>query len=94
MQDIDEDWNEFNDVKKIIIRHQIRTEYKIAFPHIYNARPRDVVISKYHSPMCVYVKAEDPELPAFYYDPIIHPISAYRVANASFDPEELVGMYL
>lgn len=38
MHDDDEDWNEFNDVKKIIIRHQIRTEYKIAFPYLYNNR--------------------------------------------------------
>jgi pre-mRNA-processing factor 8 len=30
--DGDEDWNEFNDINKIIVRHPIRTEYKIAFP--------------------------------------------------------------
>ena len=35
----DEDWNEFNDVNKIIIRQQIRTEYKIAFPYLYNNLP-------------------------------------------------------
>ena len=34
----DEDWCEFNDVNKIIIRSPIRTEYKIAFPHLYNSR--------------------------------------------------------
>lgn len=38
MHEEDEDWNEFNDVKKIIIRQQIRTEYKIAFPYLYNNR--------------------------------------------------------
>ena len=42
LQDEDEDWNEFNDINKIIVRHQIRTEYKIAFPHLYNPRPRRV----------------------------------------------------
>lgn len=26
----------------------------------------------------MYIKAEDPDLPAFYYDPLIHPIAAYR----------------
>ena len=31
----DEDWNEFNDVSKIIVRHQIRTEYRVAFPFMY-----------------------------------------------------------
>ena len=38
----DEDWNEFNNIHKIIVRHQIRTEYKIAFPQLYNSRPRSV----------------------------------------------------
>lgn len=32
----DEDWNEFNDINKIIIRQPIRTEYRIAFPYLYN----------------------------------------------------------
>lgn len=32
----DEDWNEFNDINKIIIRQPIRTEYRIAFPFLYN----------------------------------------------------------
>ena len=32
----DEDWNEFNDINKIIIRQPIRTEYCIAFPYLYN----------------------------------------------------------
>ena len=40
--DEDEDWNEFNDINKIIVRHEIRTEYKIAFPFLYNSRPRKV----------------------------------------------------
>ena len=38
----DEDWNEFNDVNKIIIRQQIRTEYRIAFPYLYNNLPKYV----------------------------------------------------
>lgn len=32
----EEDWNEFNDINKIIIRQPIRTEYRIAFPYLYN----------------------------------------------------------
>lgn len=32
----DEDWNEFNDINKVIIRAPIRTEYRIAFPFMYN----------------------------------------------------------
>ncbi|KAL7692648.1 putative tetratricopeptide-like helical domain superfamily, ribonuclease H-like superfamily [Plasmopara halstedii] len=75
----DEDWNEFNDVNKIIIRHQIRTEYKVAFPFLYNNRPRSVHIQPYHTPALCYIKAEDPDLPAFYFDPIVNPISHFRV---------------
>uniref|UniRef100_A0A8C9LIC4 Pre-mRNA-processing-splicing factor 8 n=1 Tax=Piliocolobus tephrosceles TaxID=591936 RepID=A0A8C9LIC4_9PRIM len=74
----DEDWNEFNDINKIIIRQQIRTEYKIAFPYLYNNRPRKIAVSKYHSPMCVYIKLEDIDLPPFYFDLIINPIPSYR----------------
>jgi pre-mRNA-processing factor 8 len=77
----DEDWNEFNDVNKIIIRHQIRTEYKIAFPYMYNSRPRSVQMAPYHHPPLAYVKAEDPELPAYYFDPIINPITAARATR-------------
>ena len=76
----DEDWNEFNDISKLVIRQPIRTEYRIAFPHLYNNRPRKVAASPYHTPMVMYIKAEDPDLPAFYYDPLLHPIPAYKGA--------------
>ena len=75
MDTFDEDWNEFNDINKVIIRQQIRTEYKVAFPHLYNSLPRSVKISPYHTPKNVYVRTEDPNLPAFFFDAIINPIS-------------------
>lgn len=78
LDDDDEDWNEFNDINKIIIRHQIRTEYKVAFPFLYNSRPRSVHVQPYHTPVLCYIKAEDPDLPAFYFDPIVNPISHFR----------------
>ncbi|CEP01163.1 unnamed protein product (mitochondrion) [Plasmodiophora brassicae] len=79
----DDDWNEFNDIGKIIVRQHIRTEYRIAFPFLYNSRPRSVHMSAYHYPANVYVRAEDPDLPAFYFDPVINPISQYRTAAGS-----------
>ena len=79
----DEDWNEFNDINKLIIRSPIRTEYKVAFPYLYNNRPRQVQLATYHTPMCMYIKAEDPDLPAFYYDPLIHPIANYKASSDS-----------
>lgn len=74
----DEDWNEFNDINKLIIRSPIRTEYRVAFPFLYNNRPRKVKLAVYHYPQVMYIKTEDPDLPAFYYDPLIHPIPAYK----------------
>lgn len=41
----DEDWNEFNDINKIIIRQPVRTEYRIAFPYLYNSMPYQVHLS-------------------------------------------------
>ena len=84
----DEDWNEFNDINKIIIRHQIRTEYKIAFPYLYNSRPRSVQLAPYHYPPLYYIKSEDPDLPAFYFDPVINPISNYKVNKSNFGDDE------
>ncbi|KAI9573652.1 NUC071 domain-containing protein [Boletus coccyginus] len=75
MDTFDEDWNEFNDIGKVIIRNQIRTEYKVAFPHLYNSLPRSVHLSPYHAPKNVYIRTDDPDLPAFYFDPLINPIS-------------------
>ncbi|KAJ8312022.1 LOW QUALITY PROTEIN: hypothetical protein KUTeg_009395 [Tegillarca granosa] len=64
----DEDWNEFNDINKIIIRQPVRTEYRIAFPYLYNSMP---------------YQTEDPDLPAFYFDPLINPISHRHTTKAS-----------
>ncbi|XP_061716372.1 pre-mRNA-processing-splicing factor 8 [Cydia pomonella] len=81
----DEDWNEFNDINKIIIRQPIRTEYRIAFPYLYNNLPHFVQLSWYHTPNVIYIKTEDPDLPAFYFDPLINPIS-HRHSVKSLDP--------
>ena len=51
---------------------------QVAFPYLYNNRPRKVRVSTYHHPMVMYIKMEDPDLPAFYYDPLIHPIAFYK----------------
>ena len=83
MDKADEDWNEFNDVNKLIVRHANRTEYKVAFQYLYNNRPRRVATPPYHHPMVMYIKTEDPDLPAFYYDPLIHPIASYRSSEGA-----------
>ncbi len=49
----DEDWNEFNDIHKVIIRQPIRTEYRIAFPYLYNSYPFKVFLTWYVK-LCFY----------------------------------------
>jgi pre-mRNA-processing factor 8 len=76
----DEDFGEFNAIDRIIFRAPIRTEYRVAFPYLYNSLPRSVKLSWYSYPQAVYVRSEDPNLPAFYFDPVINPISSRSVA--------------
>ncbi|OWP01375.1 pre-mRNA processing splicing factor [Marssonina coronariae] len=76
----DEDFGEFNAIDRIIFRAPIRTEYRVAFPYLYNSLPRSVKLSWFSHPQIVYVRAEDPSLPAFYFDPVINPISSRSVA--------------
>mgnify|MGYP001329318372 CR=1 FL=1 len=79
--DGDEDWNEFNDVNKIIIRHRIRTEYKIQFPYLYNSRPRSIKIGSYHHPSTMYLKSDSPDLPTFHFNQVINPIPRVEKEN-------------
>ena len=74
----DEDWNEFNDINKVLIRHPVRTEYKIAFPHLYNSRPRKVDQGTYHRPAVCFSPSDDPDLPTFNFHDSLNPISAYK----------------
>ena len=73
-----------------VIRHQIRTEYKVQFPYLYTSRPRAVALAPYHHPPLYYVKPDDPDLPAFYFDPVVNPISAFRskAVKATDDAED------
>ncbi|KZT07442.1 PROCN-domain-containing protein [Laetiporus sulphureus 93-53] len=81
MDTFDEDWNEFGDIKKVIIRQHIRTEFKVTFSHLCNSLPRSVHISPYHTPKNVYIHTDDPGLPAFYFDPLINPISSWVMSK-------------
>jgi len=75
----DEDFGEFNAIDRIIFRAPIRTEYRVAFPYLYNSLPRSVKLSWYSHPQVVYVRSEE-SLPAFNFDPVINPISSRSVA--------------
>lgn len=73
----DEDYNEFNSIDRIIFRTPIRSEYRIALPHLYNSRPRSVEIQKYqdHLSCTVNSNEDDLDLPEFYFDQSLNPIS-------------------
>lgn len=80
MDSFDDDWNEFNDINKIIFRNPLRTEYRVAFPHLYNSMPRSVHQAPYNHPMVVCIKNDDPDMPPFFFDPLLNPISSRRNA--------------
>jgi len=84
----DMDWTEFNDIRKIIVRSPIRTEYRVAYPHLYNSRPRSVHPPHYHYPASAYIKSDDLEQHAFYWDPVLNPITAYSRKEADEAEDE------
>ena len=92
--DEDEDWNEFNDINKVIIRNPIRTEYKIAFPHLYNSRPRKVHQTPYHAPPVAFVLNEDPELPSFNFDESLNPITQFKKDDILIPDEDEIDFDL
>lgn len=77
----EEDYNEFNAIDRVIFRNPIRSEYRIAFPHIYNSRPRSVELQKYQEPLfCVMSRNDDElELPEFYFDKSLNHISMENI---------------
>ncbi|KAM7452702.1 hypothetical protein BLSTO_06559 [Blastocystis sp. subtype 1] len=44
---------------------------------MYNDRTKHCAIPTYHLPASAYIKSDDPDQPAFFYDPIINPIPAF-----------------
>ncbi|KAF6806603.1 pre-mRNA-splicing factor spp42 [Colletotrichum sojae] len=76
----DEDFGEFNAIDRIIFRNPIRTEFRVAYPYLYNSLPRSVHLAWHSHPQVVFERADNPDLPAFHFDRRIHPISSRAVA--------------
>ena len=58
---------------------------------LFKNRAQLYYICRYHYPTVVYIKTEDPDLPAFYFDPLINPIShrhAVKVSGYEYWPLE------
>lgn len=94
----EDDYNEFNAIDRIIFRNKIRNEYRIAFPHLFNERPRKVVNLKYHEPLdCVSIDNEtDLELPEFYFDKNLHRPDRNKISikyRSKLDASENKGLF-
>ena len=85
----EDDWNEFNDVHKVIVRAPIRTEYRVAFPFLFNSRPRKVRPQAYHAPASACVPPEDdPEAPAFAFDSSVNPVTPLEYDDSAFAADD------
>jgi pre-mRNA-processing factor 8 len=90
----DEDFGEFNAIDRIIFRNPIRTEFRVAYPYLYNSLPRSVHLSWHSHPQVVFNRADDPDLPTFHFDRRINPISSRTVAPQNVEvshEEEIFG---
>ncbi|KAF5022140.1 hypothetical protein F66182_5813, partial [Fusarium sp. NRRL 66182] len=90
----DEDFGEFNAIDRIIFRNPIRTEFRVAYPYLYNSLPRSVHLSWHSHPQVVFKRADDPDLPTFHFDRRINPISSRTVAPKNVElshEDELFG---
>ncbi|KAK5997469.1 Pre-mRNA-splicing factor spp42 [Cladobotryum mycophilum] len=90
----DEDFGEFNAIDRIIFRSPIRTEFRVAFPYLYNSLPRSVHLAWHSHPQVVYNRVDDPDLPTFHFDRRINPISSRTVASKNVEvshEDELFG---
>lgn len=91
----DEDFGEFNAIDRIIFRNPIRTEFRVAYPYLYNSLPRSVHQSWHSHPQVVFNRADDPDLPTFHFDRRINPISSRTVASKNVEvslEDELFGV--
>lgn len=77
----DEDFGEFNAIDRIIFRSPIRTESRVAFPHLYNSLPRSVRNSWYAFPQSVYRVSDNAALPTFHFESSINPVSSRSAAS-------------
>ncbi|CAI6085531.1 unnamed protein product [Clonostachys chloroleuca] len=90
----DEDFGEFNAIDRIIFRNPIRTEFRVAYPYLYNSLPRSVHLAWHSYPQIVFNRADDPDLPTFHFDRRINPISSRTVASKNVEvslEDELFG---
>ena len=55
--------------------HSVNLASHYFFALVLSVKQVNVSVVRYHMPNVVFIKTEDPDLPAFYFDPLINPIS-------------------
>ena len=60
------------------------------FPFLYNNRPRKVAMVAYCKPQVCLIKADDPDLPCYYYDPIVNQMPAYMAQKSAKSMEKTI----
>lgn len=78
-----EDFTEFNSLDRIIFRNPIRTEYKVAFPYLYNSFVKLVHLGLYHEPANCYIKSNDESINAFEFNSELNPIIPHKIKSSS-----------
>ncbi|GEQ71387.1 hypothetical protein JCM33374_g5070 [Metschnikowia sp. JCM 33374] len=82
-----EDFTEFNSLDRIIFRVPTRTEYKVAYPYLFNSFVKDVHVPWFHEPLGNHIKeAEDfgsdtSHKPAFVFNEAYNPILPHKFST-------------
>nr|BAS01665.1 splicing factor PRP8 [Lotharella vacuolata] len=56
----------------VLFNYPIRTEYRIAYPYLYNSDVKNLNDSPYIYDNCVYIKSADKDVQGFFLDPCLH----------------------
>lgn len=74
-----EDFTEFNSLDRIIFRNPVKTEYRVAFPYLYNSFVKQVYAGWYLDPLeCFIRETEASEGPVFTFHANFNPITPHR----------------
>ena len=84
-----EDFTEFNSIDRIIIRIPVRTEYKVAFPYLYNSFVKGVHVSWYHDPVKCYVESSDPVATSFTFQHYFNSITQLKCTGPDLESKDL-----
>ncbi|KAK6462751.1 putative pre-mRNA splicing factor [Scheffersomyces coipomensis] len=84
-----EDFTEFNSIDRIIFRNPIKTEYKVAFPFLYNSFVKKVHLVWYHDPLDCHVSKEDSQQTQFIFNSNYNPIIPHKTTVEKKIPSDV-----